>query len=328
MKEIKAPQKIDNSIYPLIFLGGSIEMGTAENWQIRLVKHFENSNVTFLNPRRDDWDSSWIQSKDNPQFRQQVEWELNALEESNIIVFYLDPNTKSPITLLEIGLYARNPKQPVIVCCPDGFYRKGNIEIVCERYNIKLVNTFSQLVIELEKNLLKYTFFWNGVFSQWYPSKFKVHANDIEMSDFFRTQFKHRISFCTAEQYMMFCKACLFDDYENAVNILATDDPKEQKAFGRIVQNFDKDVWESKAKEIVYAGNYAKFTQNAPLLMELFATSHTLLVEASPYDCIWGIGLDEQTAKKTPPEQWKGTNWLGEVLTKLRQDLKKDLTSN
>ena len=174
---------------------------------------------------------------------------------------------------------------------------------------------------------MNYTYFWNGIFSQWFHSNFSVSTEKIEMSPFFRTQFKGLISFCTAEQYMMFCKACLFDDYENAVNILATNNPKEQKAFGRVVTNFNKDIWETKAKDIVYAGNYAKFTQNMSLLIQLFKTGDTLLVEASPYDTIWGIGLDEETAKITPPEQWKGTNWLGEILTKLRDELKKDFTN-
>ena len=149
MKHIKSPELYYNSndLIGDIFLGGSIEMGAAEQWQERLVKQFEDTSVRFLNPRRDDWDSSWVQEASNPQFSEQVNWELDALEYSDLIVFYFDPNTKSPITLMELGLVAGCGK--VIVCCPDGFWRKGNVEIVCQRYDITLVNTFDDLVNEI-----------------------------------------------------------------------------------------------------------------------------------------------------------------------------------
>lgn len=149
MKHIKSPELYYNSndLIGDIFLGGSIEMGAAEQWQERLVKNFEDTSVRFLNPRRDDWDSTWTQEASNPQFSEQVNWELDALEYSDLIVFYFDPNTKSPITLMELGLVAGCGK--VIVCCPDGFWRKGNVEIVCQRYDITLVHTFDDLVNEI-----------------------------------------------------------------------------------------------------------------------------------------------------------------------------------
>jgi hypothetical protein len=143
MIQIKSPNSFIGT-KKTAFLGGSIEMGTAENWQARLVNDFENTNITFLNPRRDDWDSNWKQEASNPQFHEQVTWELDALEFSELIIFYFDPNTKSPITLMELGLFAASEK--VIVCCPDGFWRKGNVEIVCQRNNIPMVNTFDELV--------------------------------------------------------------------------------------------------------------------------------------------------------------------------------------
>ena len=126
MKVIKAPNKF-NPNPRTIFLGGSIEMGKAENWQERLVKEFTNTDLTFLNPRRDDWDSSWTQSIDNPQFYEQVTWEQEALHFSDIIIIYFDPATMSPISLLELGLFASSGK--LIVCCPEGFWRKGNVEL-------------------------------------------------------------------------------------------------------------------------------------------------------------------------------------------------------
>jgi ribA/ribD-fused uncharacterized protein len=98
--------------------------------------------------------------------------------------------------------------------------------------------------------------------------------------------------------------------------------PKNMKAFGRLVKNFDENLWNSVAQDIVYAGNYAKFSQNPKLLKALLDTGDRLLVEASPYDKIWGIGLSELDARKTSPENWKGLNLLGKILTKVRDDLK------
>lgn len=149
MIEIQAPNsdyEIDH-ILPRIFLAGSIEMGVAENWQTRVAKDMADYDVVLLNPRRDDWDSSWKQSIDDPQFNEQVTWELDGISGANIVIFYFDPNTKSPITLMELGI-ACSPDMwgDVIVCCPDGFWRKGNVEIVCNRFDIPVVNTYEELM--------------------------------------------------------------------------------------------------------------------------------------------------------------------------------------
>jgi len=125
-----------------IFLAGSIENGAAEDWQARLGKWLLWKNYNVFNPRREDWDSSWIQSYENPQFSQQVKWEMNALDKADYIVMYFDPATKSPISLLELGLHAHGGK--LFVVCPDGFYRKGNVEVVCSIYDIPLFNTLDE----------------------------------------------------------------------------------------------------------------------------------------------------------------------------------------
>ena len=143
--EIQAPNEIPNvKTNTKIFLGGSIEMGTAIDWQKDLIKRLRDEMITFINPRRDDWDSSWTQEITNPQFREQVEWELNGLDIADIIVMVFDPNTKSPISLLELGLHASSEK--MVVICPEGFWRKGNVDIVCEKYNIKQVKDIDELV--------------------------------------------------------------------------------------------------------------------------------------------------------------------------------------
>lgn len=136
----KAPQNVsDNENDITIFLAGSIEMGKAEDWQTRVTDALSNYNVTIFNPRRDDWDSSWEQSINDPKFSEQVNWEMDRLEECKIIFLYLSPSTKSPISLLELGIHSKSNK--VICCCPDGFWRKGNVEIVCQRNDIPMFNT-------------------------------------------------------------------------------------------------------------------------------------------------------------------------------------------
>lgn len=125
-----------------IFLAGSIENGAAEDWQAEIGKWLLCQNYNTFNPRRKDWDSSWIQSYENPQFNQQVKWEMNALDKADYIIMYFDPATKSPISLLELGLHAHSGK--LFVVCPDGFYRKGNVEVVCSIYDIPLFNTLDE----------------------------------------------------------------------------------------------------------------------------------------------------------------------------------------
>jgi len=129
-----------------IFLAGSIEMGAARNWQDALIETIYAKGLPFLifNPRRDDWDASWEQSIENPQFKEQVQWELQALESADIILMHFEPNTKSPITLLELGLFAQSGK--LWVHCPGGFWRKGNVDIVCERYGIKQVGSLPSFI--------------------------------------------------------------------------------------------------------------------------------------------------------------------------------------
>ena len=126
-----------------IFLAGSIEMGNAENWQEKYGKTLRNHSFNVFNPRRKDWNSEWKQEFTNPQFSQQVNWELDALEKSDYIVMYFDPKTKSPISLLELGLFAHTGK--LMVVCPDGFWRKGNVDIVCNRYNIPMFNDLEKV---------------------------------------------------------------------------------------------------------------------------------------------------------------------------------------
>lgn len=128
----------------VVFLAGSIEMGSAQDWQTQLAADLSDVDAVALNPRRDEWDASWRQSIDEPRFREQVEWELDGLERADVIAMWFAPETRAPITLLELGLHARGGK--VVVGCPPGFWRRGNIEIVCARFGLPLVAAWEPFV--------------------------------------------------------------------------------------------------------------------------------------------------------------------------------------
>ena len=99
-------------------------------------------------------------------------------------------------------------------------------------------------------------------------------------------------------------------------------DPAVQKSWGRKVKNFDKNLWEEHARDVVYTANYAKFTQNKDCLKELIDSGNKIIVEASPTDCIWGVGLRATDPKILDEKNWRGTNWLGEAIMKVRENIK------
>ena len=147
MIEVKATGEYDlESPAIRIFLGGSIDMGAAENWQERLAKDlsdYSDDDLVLLNPRRDDWDSSWIQDPTpGTQFYEQVSWELDAQENADACIYYFAADSKSPITLLELGLFYEGS----VVCCPKEFYRYGNVKMVCDRNGVLMVETYDEML--------------------------------------------------------------------------------------------------------------------------------------------------------------------------------------
>ena len=147
MIEVKATGAYDlESPAIRIFLGGSIDMGAAENWQERLSKDlsdYSDDDLVLLNPRRDDWDSSWVQDPTpGTQFHEQVSWELEAQENADASIYYFAADSKSPITLLELGLFYEGS----VVCCPKEFYRYGNVKMVCDRNGVLMVETYDELL--------------------------------------------------------------------------------------------------------------------------------------------------------------------------------------
>jgi Nucleoside 2-deoxyribosyltransferase like len=146
--EIKAPGKYDASAKYTIFLAGAIDQGEAVDWQRKVARALDQFDINILNPRRDDWDSSWEQTADDPQFRQQVEWELDAQEAADMVVFVFTKDSKAPITFLEFGLFA--PKKDAVVCAEEGFYRQGNLDIVAERHKVPMYHDLDEMIGDLQ----------------------------------------------------------------------------------------------------------------------------------------------------------------------------------
>jgi nucleoside 2-deoxyribosyltransferase-like protein len=136
-----------------VFLAGSIDMGKARDWQSEVTAALSQLPLTVFNPRRKDWDSSWEQKATNAKFKEQVEWELQRLEEADVIALYFEAGSMSPISLLELGLHARSRK--LIVYCPEGFYRKGNVDVTCGRYGVPVVESVEEFVLEVKKRLVQ-----------------------------------------------------------------------------------------------------------------------------------------------------------------------------
>lgn len=156
----------------------------------------------------------------------------------------------------------------------------------------------------------RFTFFWQGELSQWAPSPFEAAG----------------LRFLHAEQYMMHAKAVLFGDRRTAALVLAATDPAEVKRLGRQVEGFDSVTWNLFREGVVLAASFAKYEQNPELRAALLATRGTTLVEASPFDRIWGIGLAAEDPRASDRSQWQGLNLLGRILTRVREALAAEAT--
>jgi hypothetical protein len=149
MIEYQAPHEphgFDVENNRVIFLAGSIEMGIADAWQERFVEELVGYDGIIMNPRRLEWDDSWEQKWENDQFREQVRWELYWLENADQVFMYFDPNTKSSITLLELGLVTALNASKLVVCCQEPFWRKGNVDVVCRVYGVQQVDSLQALI--------------------------------------------------------------------------------------------------------------------------------------------------------------------------------------
>lgn len=164
------------------------------------------------------------------------------------------------------------------------------------------------------KEKLEFLFFWGhtmkdeitkSCFSQWFPFEFQENG----------------IIYKTAEHYMMAGKAKLFNDDEVLKQIVKAETPNLAKSLGRKVKNFDPKIWDEHKYQIVRQGNLLKFSQNEKFKEFLLSTNDKILVEASPYDTIWGVGMLETDPRAQNPSQWKGENLLGFALMEVRDEL-------
>ena len=163
---------------------------------------------------------------------------------------------------------------------------------------------------------LDYLFFWSHrpnpdgsigktCFSQWFEASFEIDG----------------IHYRTAEHYMMASKARLFDDRIILTEILAAQHPREAQKLGQKIQNFQEEVWNAHRFQLVVDGNIAKFRQNHLLSEFILSTQDQILVEASPDDRIWGIGLAADNPGIKNPHLWQGSNLLGFALMEVRSRL-------
>ncbi|WP_115731523.1 NADAR family protein [Aminobacter aminovorans] len=164
---------------------------------------------------------------------------------------------------------------------------------------------------------IEFLFFWghqpsrdgkitSSCLSQWWPAPFAVDA----------------VSYPTVEHWMMAEKARLFGDHEIASRILETESPKQAKQWGREVRGFDAARWDDEKFGVVAEGNGHKFGQNPALREFLLNTGSAVLVEASPVDNVWGIGLAADDNRASNPLQWRGDNLLGFALMQVREELR------
>ena len=172
---------------------------------------------------------------------------------------------------------------------------------------------------QIEKDVhVEYFFFWGhtqkqtttidkSCFSQWFPSSFEAGGKTYK----------------TAEHWMMVKKAMLFEDHEALEKIVHAEKPAVAKAIGREVKNFVAGIWNARAYSIVVEGNLHKFSQREELKTFLLSTGNKILVEASPADAIWGIGLSQDATDAGNPLKWQGTNLLGFALMEVRDALNK-----
>lgn len=180
-------------------------------------------------------------------------------------------------------------------------YKHFKENIIKPIYNVKCVKERFN-----NEEQLTFSFFYGGYYSQWFPSKIRI--NDID--------------YCNAEQYMMAQKALFFKDIDIFNKIMDIENPKKIKALGKKVKNFDQEAWDQIKYHIVFNGNYNKFSQNKKLKEYLLKDNNDIIVEASPYDRIWGIGLDEFNKNCNDPNKWRGQNLLGFSIMHVRDILR------
>lgn len=159
-------------------------------------------------------------------------------------------------------------------------------------------------------------YFWGGILSNWAKSPFEARL----------TSYAAPIKFNSSEQYMMMTKAELFGDHVTGQKIMETLDPRIQKSLGRAIRSYSDEMWNPVARDRSYVGVYQKFMQNESMKTALLGTGEKIIVEASPFDIKWGVGLEHLDPAIFDKTKWRGTNWLGHMLMRARDDIRNGIT--
>lgn len=165
----------------------------------------------------------------------------------------------------------------------------------------------------------------HGFLSNWYKSPFETKCrfgscDESKISVI--EELPQDVRYCCAEQFLMAAKATLFGDIDSYERIMKTSSPREMKDFGRRVKGFDQDVWDANKATIMRFALHFKFEQNEELAEGLLLTGDRIIIEASPYDTVWGVGLGPNDKRLLNTDEWRGQNLLGECLMDARRALR------
>lgn len=133
---------------PVLFLAGSIDEGRAESWQTETEIALCDLDAVIMNPRRDVWNAALRQDMDEPEFSDQVHWELDGIEDADVVLFHFSPAGPAPVTLLELGISLASGKR-IVVSCPEGYWRRGNVQITCARAGIAVHGSLTDALDEV-----------------------------------------------------------------------------------------------------------------------------------------------------------------------------------
>lgn len=136
-----------------VFVGGSIEMGAAREWQAEVIERYRDvEDLLLLNPRRTQWNPTWTQDPSNAELKQQIQWELNGIEKADTVLLYFQAGTMSPITLLELGICLGSGKLTIVVC-EEGFHREANVHWTCDYFGVEVFKTLEAGLAVLDEAL-------------------------------------------------------------------------------------------------------------------------------------------------------------------------------
>lgn len=169
------------------------------------------------------------------------------------------------------------------------------------------------------KETLTHVYFWGSYLSQWHKVSFNSSMPTPTENGVVFGRDDPKFEFNCSEQFMMASKAWVFEDVKSFDKIMECGDPREQKALGRKVKGFDADAWDAVALNIVTRGNIAKFVYNLDIQEKLLATKNKIIVEGSPFDTIWGVGISWDSPLILDERNWRGRNLLGVALMSARQ---------